>query len=494
MMNVMNGFIFGAGTPPAPTFSGALVYRSAAFGSGTVGYENEVYDVGSWHDNVTDNSRLTAPSGVSLVRASHNTHDSGVPTLQTLKNGASVLGGVLTNVQDSRSAGTTAFIPMTPTTDYISNSADGDVVADQMVWSAIEAIDPATKYALASKSITQPLSGGVATILSFDSESVDTDGWHGQSSTVTITIASPGVISWTAHGFNNGEPIRFTTTGALPTGLVVATNYYIVNATANDFQLAATPGGAAINTSGTESGVHTAHNDSRMTVPSGVTRIRVAANVQSTSNVSTTYNVEFLKNGAIAVGLGGTSTRFVGRNNIVSALLEVSPGDYLQVQATSGSGQTVTTGNYVWFQINEEPDYDRVLAKKSASQAFASGVAEAVEWDAEEYKTDASMHDNVTDNSRLVVPAGYSYARVTACVRCPSTTAVAIMRVFMNGAQSAGLPNFDFDNNTTALLNGMSGWIPVNPAGGDYFEVIVNTGSVSLTNDVRNSFGMELMP
>lgn len=49
----------------------------------------------------------------------------------------------------------------------------------------------------------------------------------------------------------------FTTTGALPTGLVANTRYYVVNATANTFQLSTTINGTAINTTGTQSGTHT---------------------------------------------------------------------------------------------------------------------------------------------------------------------------------------------------------------------------------------------
>jgi microcystin-dependent protein len=83
-----------------------------------------------------------------------------------------------------------------------------------------------------------------------------------KSSTVTITIASPGVITWTGHGLSANDPVQFTSTGALPTGFVTATTYYVVSAsiTTNTFQLSATAGGAAINTSGTQSGFHTAIN------------------------------------------------------------------------------------------------------------------------------------------------------------------------------------------------------------------------------------------
>jgi microcystin-dependent protein len=79
-----------------------------------------------------------------------------------------------------------------------------------------------------------------------------------KSATVTITIAAPGVVSWATHGLRNNLPVKFSTTGALPTGITPGTTYYIKNATANDFQISATVGGAAINTSGTQSGVHTA--------------------------------------------------------------------------------------------------------------------------------------------------------------------------------------------------------------------------------------------
>ncbi len=76
--------------------------------------------------------------------------------------------------------------------------------------------------------------------------------------TFTVTIASPGVCTATAHGMVNGTPVIPTTTGALPTGLTSGTTYYVVNKATDTFQLAATVGGSAINTTGSQSGVHTA--------------------------------------------------------------------------------------------------------------------------------------------------------------------------------------------------------------------------------------------
>lgn len=84
------------------------------------------------------------------------------------------------------------------------------------------------------------------------------------SATVTISIATPGVVTWTAHGFSTGQAISFVTTGALPTGLVSGTKYYVsaTGQTTDTFQLAASyadavAGTPVINTSGTQSGTHT---------------------------------------------------------------------------------------------------------------------------------------------------------------------------------------------------------------------------------------------
>ncbi len=57
---------------------------------------------------------------------------------------------------------------------------------------------------------------------------------------VTITIASPCVVTWTAHGLYDGGTVRFATSGALPTGLVTNTEYFVTKVDANSFKLSAT--------------------------------------------------------------------------------------------------------------------------------------------------------------------------------------------------------------------------------------------------------------
>ena len=72
--------------------------------------------------------------------------------------------------------------------------------------------------------------------------------------TFTVTIASPAVVTAVLR---NGTAVYLNTTGALPTGLVVGTIYYVVGSTGTTCNLSLTYGGAAINTSGTQSGIQT---------------------------------------------------------------------------------------------------------------------------------------------------------------------------------------------------------------------------------------------
>jgi len=74
--------------------------------------------------------------------------------------------------------------------------------------------------------------------------------------TITITIATPAVVTSTI-AIADKTAITFQTTGALPTGLVVGTVYYTRYISSTSFNLSATPTGALIDTSGSQSGVQT---------------------------------------------------------------------------------------------------------------------------------------------------------------------------------------------------------------------------------------------
>ena len=73
----------------------------------------------------------------------------------------------------------------------------------------------------------------------------------------TISIASPAVITQTLHEYLDGDAIKFSTTGTLPTGINANTIYYVKSTNfANQFNIYTTSPNVLINTSGTQSGIH----------------------------------------------------------------------------------------------------------------------------------------------------------------------------------------------------------------------------------------------
>lgn len=91
--------------------------------------------------------------------------------------------------------------------------------------------------------------------------------WGGKDGkTVTMTIASPCVVSLTNHGLQDGTGVVFSTTGALPTGVTAGTTYYSRSTASGTFNLYDTEAHAKdtgsttgrVNTSGSQSGTHTA--------------------------------------------------------------------------------------------------------------------------------------------------------------------------------------------------------------------------------------------
>jgi hypothetical protein len=75
------------------------------------------------------------------------------------------------------------------------------------------------------------------------------------STTVTITIASPGIVTCSL-GLANNTPIVLSTTGWLPTGLLPGVTYYALFLSSTTFNLATTASGTPIVTTGTQGGAH----------------------------------------------------------------------------------------------------------------------------------------------------------------------------------------------------------------------------------------------
>lgn len=120
--------------------------------------------------------------------------------------------------------------------------------------------------------------------------------------TCSITIASPAVITLNSHGLIAGDMVRFSTTGALPTGIVAGTTYFVVaTVTTNTFSIAATAGGTAIVTTGSQSGTQTLIRMTPIAISDTDTRIPTAnmiAALAGVSGVASATNKVFLAESA----------------------------------------------------------------------------------------------------------------------------------------------------------------------------------------------------
>lgn len=86
----------------------------------------------------------------------------------------------------------------------------------------------------------------------------------GVQATVTLPVASPGIVTWTGHGLATGAAVQFTNAGGgLPTGVTAGTTYYAIKTGADTFNLASTSAnayaGTQINFTGTSTGTHTGY-------------------------------------------------------------------------------------------------------------------------------------------------------------------------------------------------------------------------------------------
>ncbi len=97
---------------------------------------------------------------------------------------------------------------------------------------------------------------------------VDLTIWPSQpyvtsASVCTISIANPAVVTLASHGFTANTAIKFETSGTLPTGITSGSHYFVKTVLSpNTFTITreAIAGSIAIETTGTQSGVHTVGN------------------------------------------------------------------------------------------------------------------------------------------------------------------------------------------------------------------------------------------
>lgn len=196
--------------------------------------------------------------------------------------------------------------------------------------------------------------------------------------TVTITIATPGVVSQTGHPFVTGDAVYLTTTGALPTGLSTNTLYYVIKVDANSYNLATSRAnavaGTKIATSGTQSGTHTlfgcpyglGDGSTTFTIPDARGRVLAGADAMGGTAASrmtlarsqgsygnlgasggaeshTIITAEMASHNHSPVGTGGG--KFVTVDGSATTQTTIGSGTYATVRWDNGQTVTTSTGS-----------------------------------------------------------------------------------------------------------------------------------------------------
>ena len=163
-----------------------------------------------------------------------------------------------------------------------------------------------------------------------------------------------------------------------------------------------------------------------------------------------------------------------------------------QVSLTVGQTQ-ITNANIT----DERTGFARLVggakATKTAGQSLADATYTPLTWDSEAYDT-ASIHDNVTNNSRLTVPTGVTRIRIRANIGFSSGTAgVRSVSLYKNGGTQIQV-------NVVNVVASYNMWVPLvsdllTVTGGDYFTIEAlqsNGGALSILNTLT-WFEMEIV-
>ncbi len=159
--------------------------------------------------------------------------------------------------------------------------------------------------------------------------------------TCTITIATPGVVTKTAHGYATNDPIKFGSSGTLPTGLTQGTTYFARNVATDTFEVSATSGGVSINTTVSQSGTH--YVERATVLPTGVTN----------------GGIYFV----IAAGFGANSFQF--SSSVAGAAVNTSGSPVGRIVAQTGNNSNTGTAQTrtgatltLWGAVSQACQYD----------------------------------------------------------------------------------------------------------------------------------------
>lgn len=218
------------------------------------------------------------------------------------------------------------------------------------------------------------------------------------SGTATVSSGSPGVITWPTTAPADGTPFYMTTTGALLTGLTANRFYYCKSPVTTSSNFAATPGGAAINTSGSQSGVHTIIAPAQ--AQAGLMSYAELSSALATQMNPLIAKPPFAQNLVIKNNSGTPNTKvdvtaglvFLSASTVSKFFSSVSVTINAATTGANGldTGSLTTNQEYYVYLISDGTNVAGLLSLSATSPAMPAGYTMAQRFGA--FKTDGSAN------------------------------------------------------------------------------------------------------
>lgn len=176
----------------------------------------------------------------------------------------------------------------------------------------------------------------------------------------------------------------------------------------------------------------------------------------------------------------------------------VAPDDKVLIRDTSASDATKTATTQEIRDLMPSAGASKgAIVKNSTNQSIADNTLTLLNFNSETYDT-SSLHDTVTNNSRLTVPAGITKIIISTYIRfAANATGRRVFNFRKNGVGiiGDGIPEFNFNASSAGVTTLFAITPPIVVTEGDYFEVLVlqNSGGVLDVTSSGTYFSMELI-
>jgi len=240
-------------------------------------------------------------------------------------------------------------------------------------------------------------------------------------------------------------------------------------------------------------------NNTRFTVPSGVSFLRLSCGIEATIGGNIWAWLASFK--------GGGTTNFAGmlsmnrdagqgasRLGAHSCIVPVSAGNFFEIAGLAENTSVVVAGGAdtnSWAQVEVFPsDYRFCAVYKTATQAITGGVYTVVLFGGEISDTEG-CHSTSSNTGQIVIPANVSECRVSFNVQMNSTNVECLgygrltRGGVVPGIGEDGMPMAGCGGTPTGAMNAIGAWVACSP--GDIVELLVNPLTAGQTMQASES-------